>query len=201
MKLKECGLYLMLLCPLLGDQITQPVPTVEQAREILRTTQPDRMNIAAASVIKSPENLKRQKTFDDQWAAILRLAADPKSGTADDVKVLIPYLGYGTGGAYIVTLREKGLAELKSTYPAFAAILANPAARSTLSSYCLDEKNRVSDRITAFVVLRYVDLAEFKRITPTVNDGFKNNSAALKRVLNDVENHRTEFSGDVWVQK
>jgi hypothetical protein len=134
---------------------------------------------------------------------MLCLAAAAKSGTADDVNVLIPFLGYGTGGAYVVIniTGEKDLSVIKSTYPAFAAIMANPAAKSVLSNYCLNQKNRIPDRINAFLVLRYVDPAEFKRITPTINDSFKGDSADLKKILNGVENYQIPFVGEVWVQK
>ena len=172
-----------------------PSLTLEKAREILKTTRPDRFAKEAAAVIKSPENLNKQKIYDDQWTAILRLAADPKLVDAEDLKLLIPYLSYG-GGWGSISLGQPDLDQTKQCIPAFRAILENPAAKEVLSNYCLDPKNQTQDRLTAFLVLRYANLKEFKKITSQINDQFANSSQNVKQYLMAVENNSAYFTGD-----
>ncbi len=170
--IKKLVLYLMLACPLLGVQAVDSVLTLEQAREVLRTTPPNRYYMFADSVVKSPENLKRKKTFNDQMAAILRLGADPKSADPMDVELLIPYLGYATtgDGFFVTPLHPMGLDKAKRTFPVFTIILAIPSAKTALLNYCLNSKNLRQYRLGAFLVLRYADPEGFKKNISIVNN-------------------------------
>jgi len=182
-------------CAVIADDGTQQL---EQARAVLRETTPNIFGIEAASVIKSDENLKKEKLYYDQWNAIQQLAKDPNSDNADDIILLIPFLGYGLNGAGLIQPSHPPSVEVtKKYFPAFYSILANPRSKLVLSNYCLDPNRSINSRLTAFLVLRYVDSSEFHRIAPLVNNILGMNNPKIIEKLNNIENNNFFFWGQL----
>lgn len=178
--------------------------TLEQAKECLTTTQPNTSAIWAAQILSTPgapqtaKIIELNNTYDRQWAAIDRLASDQE---LDIIKILIPYLGY-THNARCLYFgppknEKEDICETKKDFPVFAIILSMPGSASVLADYCLDPKNPSDYRMTALLVLRYVDINKFKDIVDNFNKKFPINDQLTQIFVTNIENGKQKFWGPI----
>ena len=152
---------------------------------------------------KSGETAKREsaeKLFRSQLQAIhdLDKSTDPAA-----IGALIPYLGYTSYDSFTFASLHEGahpkIADISETYPAFEAIISNPAAGDELQSYVLNSDHPVKYRLAAVHVLRYVDKDRFQTAAKKLKQEFTAGTPIMER-LEAIINKDAPFIGIISIQ-
>ena len=172
--------------------------SLEQARQILSQAEPIAYPAAVISGCQDPQKKALlQKIFSQQLAAISTLTTSKNS---DDAKLLIPFLNYSDSAIDNIMFPDGAKEDLVATckaYPAFAALLSIPHSEAAIRSYCLNPENPADYRISAFLVLRYLDLNRFHQLFEKFDTEFKHSDPQVKTYLTAIENGTARFWGVV----
>ncbi len=180
--------------------------TIDQARECLKTTQPNPEEIIDVDLLSNPsiperkEDIKQAKIYQMQMASIKVLL---ESKSSDNVVYLIPFLSYvsKTGSLEFTSTHQRTLEEAKSTFPVFAAMFDMPGAAHIVASYCLDTRNPEDSRMTAFWALKYLDNTTFKKISNDFNNQWDQDNPKMKHLLMIIESGPFMFDGMVNIKE
>jgi len=161
-------------------------------------------------------DLEKRKTAEQlisKQMHALALLKDNKDPSI--IPMLIKYLNYTddyslTNDVIIHVTRERkpppppDIKELCKHFPAFAAIINTPEAGTSLAKYALNTNNLRNYRVTAFLVLRYIDQKKFKIVAVELDKEFakadlEDSESRLLSPLRGIEDGRASFKGLVFI--
>lgn len=172
---------------------------VTSAIKILTTTKP----IPYPATVMGSVDLNKRKwaiqLYGQQMMAIHVLGQAKANNTA---QLLIPYLNYSIPEVDPLDppFPKEDLAEIRSKWPVFSVLLDMPGAGQALEDYSLESNNPLRYRISAFLVLRYVDANRFNKVSAKFNQEFNNATPRLKKYLEGIENGKAFFYGVIPVE-
>jgi hypothetical protein len=176
----------------------QPL-SITQAEQILESA--NAIPYAAAQIAGCVDPKKRDAlliAYNQQLEAIavLGTAKDPRGA-----KILIPYLNYADNAVDLVVppgpRKKEDLDATRKAYPAFSALLSLPSSSFVVEDYCLNTKNPTDYRISAFLVLRYLDSDRFQKVSMRFDKEFKSSNQQVKTYLSAIEDGSARFWGVV----
>ena len=200
--MKIFGIH-FLLCVFAGECLSSPSikaqsATAMESEQLLVSNEPMREPVIERNT-KDPEKRKSAETlFRAELQAIYSLYGSKEPAAVD---ALIPYLHYSPYNTFTFTAYNPAarldvhpnVGEISDMFPAFGAILSNPAAAQQLEKYVLYTEHPIKDRFAAIHVLRYVDKKRFQVVVAKLEQELAQAGPMTRGRLEAIKNKEAPF--------